>query len=224
MSGHGIDSRDARLPEAADPGGRSITSIDRTVVCGPCGDVVGSADDFLQSGFIMVQTGTCPVHAASGEAAWPRYDYNRFVELCRCCGTVALMSGSKWSVWFCPACREQVDLLNQRLGRYAIPIGRHSIHAGRLLSGPELDDPLAVHIFLESTNASRVAMMALQKWAQRVIRLNLRAIGEDDDSVVPIERYCFAAQWYVDPADRFREMCAWLARQGRDLQPEEDGA
>jgi len=224
MSGRDLDSRYTRKPQAADPVGRSIADIDRTVVCGPCGDVVGSADDFYERGFTMVQTGPCPVHAAPAESTWPSYDYNRFVELCRCCGTVPLRSGSRWSVWFCPECREQVDLLNLRLGRYAIPIGRHSIHAGRLLSIEKAAEPVALHAFLEGMNAASDAMGVLGKWAHEVIRLNLRAIREDDDSVVPINPYCLAARRYVDPSDRFREMCAWLAGQGRESQHEEDGS
>ena len=224
MKGRDLDSRYARIPQAADPGGRSLADIDRTVVCGPCGDVVGSADDFYERGFTMVQTGPCPVHAAPAESTWPSYDYNRFVELCRCCGTVPLRSGSRWSVWFCPECREQVDLLNLRLGRYAIPIGRHSIHAGRLLTLEKAADPVILHAFLEGMNVVDEAMVVLGKWANEVIRLNLRAIREDSDSVVPIERYYLAARRYVDPTDRFREMCAWLARQGRESQPEGDGS
>jgi hypothetical protein len=218
MSGH-------NLPEPARPTARSIADsvadIGRTVVCGPCGDVVGPADDFAQRGFTMLQGGKCPAHAAPDHSTWPGYDYNRFVELCRCCGTVPLRSGSRWSVWFCAACREQVDLLNQRLGRYAVPIGRHSVHGGRLIPADKLDDPIEIHIFLESTNAAYRAMDVLAQWAHEVIRLNLRAIREDADSVVPIQSYCLAAQRYVDPLDRFREMCAWLARQGRESQPEE---
>jgi hypothetical protein len=221
MSGHHLDSRYARLPQSADPRGRTIADIDRTVVCGPCGDVVGPADDFYERGFTMVQTGSCPAHAGPAESTWPSYDYNRFVELCRCCGRVPLRSGSRWSVWFCAECRDQVDLLNQRLGRYAIPIGRHSIHAGRLLSLEKAADPVTLHAFLEGMNAASEAMGVLEMWAHEVTRLNLRAIREESDSVVSIERYCLAARRYVDPSDRFREMCAWLARQGRESRPEQ---
>jgi hypothetical protein len=200
----------------------TIADIQDTTVCGPCGDVVGRARHRHERGFVMVQTGTCDVHTGPAEPRWPRKDFNRFVELCRCCGTVPLHSGSKWAVWFCPACNEQVGLLNQRLGRYAIPIGRHSVHAGRLL--PAEADPVAVHTFLESMNASFEAMGVLQEWAHEVIRLNLRAIREDDDSLVPIAAYCQSAQKHVDPFDRFREMCAWLGQQGREAGAGEERA
>lgn len=198
----------------------ALANIENALVCGPCGDVVGPARHRHVADFVMVQTGTCAVHAVPSEPTWPWKDFNRFVELCRCCGTVALYSGSRWVVWFCPTCCEQVSLLNQRLGRYAIPIGRHSVHAGRLLSAKDAESPVEVHVFVESMNANFGAMEVLERWAQRVIRLNLRAIGEDDDAAIPITPYCRAAQKYVDPLDRFREMCAWLSRESRTSQSE----
>ena len=206
------------------PGALMIADIQDTMVCGPCGDVVGPAKHRHEPDFVMVQKGTCAVHTAPAEPTWPWNDFNRFVELCQCCGTAPLHSGSKWAVWFCPACREQVDLLNQRLGRYAIPIGRHSVHGGRLLSAEQVDDELELHTFLDFVNSSSEAMRVLQKWAKLVIRLNLQAIGGDEDSVVPITAYCQATQERVDPFDRFREMCAWLGRQGREAQAGEDRA
>lgn len=190
---------------------------ERLVVCGTCGDVVGPAEDPPGAEAPRIQAGTCPAHAIPEQPRWPRHDFNRFVELCRCCGTVPMKSGSRWSTWFCPACREEVDLLNQRLGRYAIPIGRHSVHAGRLLTRESLADPLEVEIFTSATNAAFDAIRVLSRWARHVVRLNLRAIREDDDAVVPIRQYCLSAQRYVLPSDRFREMCAWLTHEGRAL-------
>ena len=222
MNGREPKSRDACLPAPAGPSDRPIKDINQTMVCGPCGDVVGAANHFKEPGFVMVQAGPCPAHTVSTQEIWPSHDYNRFVQLCQCCGTVPLGSGSRWSTWFCPACREQVDLLNQRLGRYAIPIGRHSMHAGRMLQGGDSDDAIAVQTFMEFTNASSDAMKVLAKWAQHVVVLNLRAIGEDDDSVVPIHKYFRSAQKYVDPSDRFREMCAWLTRASLASQSAED--
>jgi hypothetical protein len=200
----------------------SIADIRETLVCGPCADVVGPAKHRHVGDFVMVQTGTCAVHTRPSEPIWPWKDYNRFVELCRCCGTVALYSGSRWAVWFCPTCKEQVLLLNRRLGRYAIPIGRHSVHAGRFLSAKDIESAVAVHVFVESMNANFGAMELLRRWAKHVIRQNLRAIGEDDDAAIPITSYCRAAQKNVDPLDRFREMCAWLSRESLVSQSEED--
>jgi len=59
-----------------------------------------------------------------------RGDLSERAHLCACCRLELLPSGSRWSVWFCPECLDRVRELNARLGRYAVPIGRHSLMAG----------------------------------------------------------------------------------------------
>ena len=198
-----------------------LASLEEVAVCGPCGDAVGPHPSSREPGTMLIQAGECSTHTDPGQLAWPGYDFNRYVELCRCCGTVPLRSGTRWATWFCGPCMEQVKLLNERLGRYAIPVGRHSLHQGRLLSPEHLEEPLEVQIFLDATNAAFDAMKLLKRWAAHIVRMNLRAIREDDDAVVPLRVYAHAAQVYVDPFDRFREMCEWLGRESR--VPREEG-
>jgi hypothetical protein len=59
-----------------------------------------------------------------------RGDLSERAHLCMCCRLELLPSGSRWSVWFCPECLGRVRELNARLGRYAVPIGRHSLMGG----------------------------------------------------------------------------------------------
>ncbi len=47
--------------------------------------------------------------------------------LCRCCGRVALASGSLYSVWFCRACYSYIELINENVLECFIPICRYSI-------------------------------------------------------------------------------------------------
>jgi hypothetical protein len=156
------------------------------VVCGDCGDVVGPfehadravrlEDECFDLGprSTYVQRGRCPTHTSEGnESRWPRFDYNRLVELCNCCGAVPLRSGSKWSVWFCDACKQQVQLLNGRHGRCVVPIGRHSVHAGWLLTGDQIENPLEVEAFVSSMSAISDGMCALHDWRRIVVRRNL---------------------------------------------------
>ena len=187
----------------------------RMLVCGPCGDVVGPTQHPNQAGVTITQIGTCPVHGVEPAPRWAGFDFNRFVELCRCCGTVAIQSGSRWSVWFCPSCKEQVGLLNGRLGRCAIPIGRHSAHAGWLLRAADVDQPLAVQVFTDSFGAASRAMPILAEWAKITVVLNLRAIGWQEDHVARIEDYCRAVRERVHPLVRFRQMCRYLDQRGR---------
>jgi hypothetical protein len=74
----------------------------------------------------------------SDKPTWPRFDYNEHLRLCECCRLEPLKSGSRWSVWFCEECKGRVLSFNHLLGRYAIPIGRHSMMGGISLHGPEL--------------------------------------------------------------------------------------
>lgn len=183
-------------------------------VCGACGDAVGSTPCHRHVHRVLVQTGSCPEHAGEHVKTWSGYDYNRFVELCQCCGVVPLHSGSRWSTWFCPVCRKEVDLLNARLGRYAVPIGRHSVHAGRLLTGPDLRDEVIIQDFMNTWNGAAAAMQALRAWSAIAVSKNVGAITGDPDAIVPLDAYHGLARERVDPADRFREMCVYFSRPG----------
>lgn len=68
------------------------------------------------------------------EALWNAFDYNRAAELCRCCASRVIRCGSKWSVFFCDACKPQVVAYNSAAGWTVIPIGRHSLMNGGALS------------------------------------------------------------------------------------------
>jgi hypothetical protein len=54
----------------------------------------------------------CPDKVPEGQT-WPGHDINEHLHLCECCSMVVLPSGSRWSVWFCKACKRRVDELNE---------------------------------------------------------------------------------------------------------------
>jgi hypothetical protein len=60
------------------------------------------------------------------EWKWLGFDYRRIIELCHCCGQEILISGSRWSVFFCEDCKGKVIELNKQVQRSVIPIGGHS--------------------------------------------------------------------------------------------------
>ena len=184
-------------------------------VCHDCGQVVGRF--FLAPRQFRVQYGRCPVHAAPEAVAseWPGYDFRLHVDLCRCCGRVPLQSGSRWSVWFCQACKEQVGLLNGRHGRCIVPIGRHSVHAGHLLSGEQAGDPVAVEGLLSTMKALGRVHELLHEWVREAVRRNFRDVGFAPDRPVPLEAYWLAVRTGVDPDQRFRELCAYLEQASR---------
>jgi hypothetical protein len=189
-------------------------------VCHACAKVVGP---FYQCHLgYRVQYGSCRDHTMpeAVDTHWPRYDYNLHVDLCRCCGRVPLRSGSKWSVWFCEACKEQVGLLNGRHDRCVVPIGRHSVHSGHLLSGDQVRNPVAVETFFSSMKSIFAVHGPLADWMREAVHRNFRDVGLPVNRPVPLARYWAEVRGGIDPDARFREMCAYLAevsqpREGR---------
>jgi hypothetical protein len=102
------------------------------VLCATCQGLYG---DRPSPGFATPQRCRCR-HV--DEPKWPRHDFNEHLHLCECCRLVPLRSGSRWSVWFCDECKARVRDLNHVLGRYVIPIGRHSLMGGIAIAGAEL--------------------------------------------------------------------------------------
>ena len=68
------------------------------------------------------------------EPLWNAFDYNCAAELCRCCASRVIRCGSKWSVFFCEACKPRVVAYNGGAGWNVIPIGRHSMMNGVALN------------------------------------------------------------------------------------------
>lgn len=63
------------------------------------------------------------------EPRWPRFDYNRALELCWLCGVAVIPCGSKFSGYFCGACNPHVERANGgRVG--LVPVGRHTLMNG----------------------------------------------------------------------------------------------
>jgi hypothetical protein len=135
------------------------------------------------------------------------------VELCRCCGEVLLKNQSKFSTWFCVTCVARVCALNHQLGRYAIPIGRHSIHGGLILRGDSSD--VDVEIFAASWGHVAEAMKPVADWSREVRRRILRERFPERPRWIPIRRW---DRRVVDPEhteSRFQEMLDFLTEASR---------
>ena len=149
----------------------------RFLLCGTCHELF---EQEPQAGFPSAQL--CRCHP-SDEPTWPRFDFNEHLRLCECCRLEPLRSGSRWSVWFCEECKTRVRSLNDRLGRYAIPIGRHSMMGGISLHGPELvsaDDELLrdlIDRFVDVTNGLWGAMDRLREFAADRTAVLVRGVG-----------------------------------------------
>jgi hypothetical protein len=192
----------------------------RLSVCYTCGRLSG--DVLLKGNLLVHQQCHCCANAEDGR--WPGYDFNIVAELCRCCGQVLLKSGNKFSVWFCDHCKENVCLLNGRLGRYAIPIGRHSLHGGFLLKPKEdaASRTLDIELFVARWNDIRGAMGTVEVWAGEVVRQILAEKGLDrglpkdvEAKGLPVAKYLGACRpTKADKKHRFLEMLAFLSSCG----------
>lgn len=94
---------------------------------------------------------------------------------------MALRSGSRWSVWLCVGCLQLTRGLNHVLGRYAIPVGRHSLHGGIALHGESSN--LDVALFAARWRNATVASGAVDRWAGTVVRRILGARWSDGGDV-----------------------------------------
>lgn len=108
---------------------------------------------------------------------WPRFDFNEAVTLCHCCAIELLESGSRWSVWFCDDCRVRVRRLNQELGFYLIPIGRHSLMGGLKLDGGAASDPAKVEQFVQGFGGFIERIDLLSAWSTKIIEENIGLLG-----------------------------------------------
>ena len=78
---------------------------------------------------------------------WNAFDYNRAAELCRCCASRVIRTGSKWSAFFCDVCKRHVVAYNGGTGWNVIPIGRHSMMNGVALSTRHVRQGSARRVF-----------------------------------------------------------------------------
>lgn len=183
-------------------------------VCTECGMVAGPS--YGASGRLD-GTQRCVCDPLRGtEKRWG--DLSMAAELCRCCGQVVLQSGSRFSIWFCRDCLEQVRLLNARLGRYALPIGRHSFHGGMGLKRDA--GTVDVEILCSTWNGVVGAMSRLEEWGRRVVLGIIVERWESPAVRIPIDAYlarCVTTE--EEKMRRFRDMMAFLAEPAGSAGP-----
>ena len=142
-------------------------------ICPSCWGLRGPCSPPALDGEQVVQQCACEKRAGSElPERWPRFDFNMAVELCRCCGLVPLPSGSRWSVWLCDECQPRALALNRRLGRAAVPIGRHSMMSGIFVTANTADDD-AIRGFVEASNGMFRSIDRLDEWSHERVAFNI---------------------------------------------------
>lgn len=116
----------------------------------------------------------CVCAAVTTSLRWDDYDFNQAVTLCRCCGRRLLMSGMRWSEWFCTECLPLIDEMNARCGTDIAPTSRHTLMteiAAQEESAASVSPGFALRL---GDWFDRVEL--LERHALRVIRGNLDAL------------------------------------------------
>lgn len=144
----------------------------------------------------------------------PFGDFPTALELCYCCASELISSGSKFSSFFCDPCRAAVTGLKDSVGRTVIPLGRHSIMNGLSLNGPALRDPRIVAAFASATKNSFDRMDRLFTWRRGVLTDHIAAMCQDARHVPAVEYSAFTAIHAAPKAEMFRQLCKYF--QGSD--------
>jgi len=188
----------------------AVGAYDGLAVCGRCGELHGACTatpdkvSYCACGRDRRRRSGLPY-----PDRWAGFDYNTQFELCRCCALEVLVSGSRWSLWFCAECKRRVCDLNGRLGGYVIPIGRHSLMGGVGLAASEIADRAEVERFAHSLAGVFGAMGRLTSWVPEVVASNLTDLGITGlDRDVDLRAYMRAVSHdQIDKARRFDELC-----------------
>jgi len=136
----------------------------------------------------------------------PRFDFNRFLELCWCCTFEPLPSGSRWSVWFCDPCKERALELDRKVGAPLLPIGPHTLMNRVGLTAEAAADPQARERFVAAMTALFERMDALHTWAKGRLREKVSTLGFAPRVEVPLEDYLARAQAASSQEDAFEAL------------------
>ncbi|MGH9524921.1 MAG: hypothetical protein ACRD3E_20540 [Terriglobales bacterium] len=165
---------------------------------------------------ICYYTQLCKCEEADDELheEWPGFDFKRAIELCHCCGAEPILTGSKYSPWFCADCEEFVYRLNRSYSRYVIPFGRHSLHAGLSLTGVAANDPSECDAFAVRWREVSNEIAKIEEGAAATACDNLRRLGFTQAGDVKFLEYRAALR--SNPPDKelaFRRLCALVGIQ-----------
>lgn len=151
--------------------------IQELKICRICGAVNGPvAVTHYGETQRLIQTCDCVLNRGHRET-WSSYDFPKAMELCRCCGRAALRSGSRWSGWFCSACKPRIVSVNKACNYYLLPIGRHSIMAG-VFATSKADIPK----FAEGLSSWLARVELLEEFAAAAVLDNLKQLKPANDA------------------------------------------
>ena len=196
----------------------SDISLERLAVCGGSGALLGP---LFADGAPFAWQRCLSRECLYFDAAWhqpdpalrePYGDFPTEVELCHCCASVAIPSGSRFSSFFCAGCNSRAVALNRALGFAAIPIGRHSLMHGITLSARDdarFED--AARAFMQSCTSLWERIDRLDAWRRVVVADRIDAMGAAATGSVALTAYlAFSAAHAPSPEAMFAQLGRYL--------------
>jgi len=160
------------------------------VVCGRCGEPKGPVPWHS-----LEASQLCSCASEEGRRAQRPWggDFNAAVELCNCCGAVALSSGSRWSPLLCDRCFARVRTLNEVAGRCVVPVGRHSLMNGVSLPLGDYENDAVFTAFSDQLGVFFEQSIEFRQRARKVVIANLELLGFEAGHDVRLDGYLRAA-------------------------------
>lgn len=193
LLGQGMDPRDDEGEKADTFFFENLELSKDMGVCRNCGEIHGLLRP-RGGGRFYRQTCSCENKRGTPQAydelkKHLNLDFGQAVTLCSCCGQVFMLSGSRWSVFFCDFCRRMIVNFNKTQGFPLIPMGRHSLMNNLTLSGKDFYDEKAISSFLEGTNLMNKRIALLSDWNKIMTAKNLKRIGYGRDPDIDLFSY-----------------------------------
>ncbi|MDH7512837.1 MAG: hypothetical protein QHH14_07825 [Clostridiales bacterium] len=186
-------------------------------VCLTCGEIFGDWRYEEEIGEIFPKYVSlsghqkCTCKRDREEEKWPGFDFNEALTLCYGCGAELLISGSRWSVWFCESCKESVISFNSLLGSPLIPLGRHSIMTGIELPAASTHDENKIKQFVSQVNLLVDRIHLLLNWRQGLMKRNFASLGISGD--ILLTDYLFKADQEIPKIQNLQGMLAFFAQK-----------
>jgi len=162
-------------------------------VCRHCGEIYGSFEVTNKTGHYY-QECDCENEPESQVAKYDlektfNLDFGQLVTLCYCCGQELLRSGSKWSVFFCDFCKDQILTINRSYGFALIPIGRHSLMNSVVLESEDSFKEKKIHEFSSAMSSLFDRIALLHEWKKIKVSNLYKKLEQSEKSNIGLESY-----------------------------------
>lgn len=149
-------------------------------------------------------------HQPRTELPPPTGDCPTAFELCYCCASVVIRTGSKFSRFFCGYCGNAAQALFDRAGSPLIPLGRHSVTNGIGLTGAAANDPDQLAAFVAATKGLAARIDRLKAWQRLVVADHIDSISPGASHVTARAYGAYVEEFAASPPEMFRQLVRYF--------------